>query len=263
MLEPSTVRPPRRKSNAAPPSESAPEASTGGGGDSPPNGNADKSTPPAATGGASDWRGALDAGGEAPPAVDAQQLAEVAQALETPAETAGAPMSAPAAVPQTGPVSTPAPGQWSKRKISKARAKDLRAYVAELQARVLQAAPEGDGTALAEPSAMASERLDNLRAALVPSFKAAGDLLAKIFQSEHAKIARDECNELAEAWAPLALPHYDEIVAYMPWAVALGKTWEIGEPKISAMQREREERKSARAADADVTPAPAGNAPRE
>jgi hypothetical protein len=134
--------------------------------------------------------------------------------------------------------------------------------VRELEARVPAPAParsEGAPAAYVEPSP--DEKLALLRTALGPSFKMAGGLLSRVFASKHLEITDPESEKLAAAWAPICLPHWDEIVKYSPWAVALGATYEIGEPKVTAALEERNARR--KLAGADPATAAAGDVTRE
>jgi len=261
MPETAATKRARRTSSAAPP-----ELSSQGGapGQTTPERLAPTdATDPNALGGASngpapDWRQALDAGGGAAPAVDSAQLEAVAQAVESPpgassgAGAAGSPSPPGPALP-----STPQPsGLWSKRKISKAKGSDLRRYVAELQARVPQPGADETDQAVGPAPLTDADKLANLTTALAASFPLAGRAMCKVFRTSALEIDRAESQRLAEAWAPLALPHYDEIVQGIPWAVALGTTYEIGEPKVERMLAERAKRK----AEGDAAAAPAADA---
>jgi len=252
MSETSTARPPRR-------SRTAP----------PPNGESAASAPDPKPETAPTFESALDAGGEAAPALDTAQLEAVAQAVESPAVAPSVESSGTASPPG---VSSPAAAQpsssssssdlWSKRRISKAKASDLRRYVAELQARV--PSPESaEGKAAAPLELTPQDKLANLTTALGASIHLAGGFLVKLFQSEHMVITRPESSELADAWAPIALPHYDKIVEGIPWAIALGKTYEIGSPKIDAMLRERKARKASSEPASSSSEVVAADAPRE
>lgn len=139
---------------------------------------------------------------------------------------------------------------WSRRKIERAKARELRAYVKELQERTPPpAAAPGE---LPPAGQSPEERLAVLASALGPSFRVAGGMMAKLFRSQALEITEAESRTLAEVWAPLALPHYDDLVRGLPWAVAIGTTYEIGAPKIEAMARERRAAKLRQAEPADV-----------
>jgi hypothetical protein len=109
------------------------------------------------------------------------------------------------------------------------------------------------------------DRLHVLREALAPTFLVVSGMAARMLSSRHLECSRAESDALAEAWAPLAVAHYDELVKGLPWAVAIGRTWEIGAPKVSAMLRDREAAKleGATPAELSTVPAPASDAPRE
>lgn len=183
------------------------------------------------------WRESLETVAPGAPAVDESQLAAVLETTQPGALGAAPP---PGAAPAS---SQRAPHLWSRRKISKAPARELRKYVEELQARV---PPPGEPSGEAAPAAPVlgpSERLQLLENALGPTFGMVATMAGRMMKTTAVDLAPAESSRLARAWAPLLLPHYDELVAGLPWALALGETYEVLWPKLEVALQERESRR--------------------
>lgn len=192
--------------------------------------------------GALSWESALD--GQPAGKVDQEELAAAAAALDAGSEaepTAGAPAAATPGAGELLPPRAGRPGKdeprraWSERRIRKASTAELRKRVAELQA---MPAPVAAAVEMAPLSPQ--EQQSALVQALAPTFGMVGSIAGRVLATRELDLSPDECNRLANAWAPLLTPYMQQLAAALPWAVALGESYNVLWPKVERVLAARQ-----------------------
>ena len=120
----------------------------------------------------------------------------------------------------------------------RAKAAELRQYVAELHAQPI-AAPASAAEVLAV-GVTPDEQRATLEGALAPTFGMVSSIAGRVLRTKALDLTPDETKRLAAAWAPLLVPYVEQLAAALPWAVALGESYSVLWPKVEKVIEERQ-----------------------